>query len=105
RKDGAEPVGALHYIDATRAADDLLGRELIPGWSGKLGGASITINQLGMRDRAGITPKKPGNTCRIALVGSSIVMGYGVGDEEVFKCHLEDRLNAAAPAGAPQYEL
>jgi D-alanyl-lipoteichoic acid acyltransferase DltB (MBOAT superfamily) len=95
----------LHYTAMTRPADDFLEREPIPGWHGTLGGSPLSVNQLGMRDREGISPHKPPNTCRIALVGSSVVMGYGVRDDQVFKALLEDRLNAAAPAGGPRYEL
>jgi hypothetical protein len=104
-KDTPAAGDAAHYIDMTRPTDELQGRELIPGWRGHLDGGRITVNQLGMRDREGITQDKPAGTCRIALVGSSIVMGYGVGDDQVFKCLLEERLNAATPAGGPRYEL
>jgi hypothetical protein len=100
------PAGdAAQYIEMTRPTDELQGRELIPGWRGNLAGGLVTVNRLGMRDREGITRQKPAGTCRIALVGSSVVLGYGVGDDQVFKCLLEDRLNAAAPPGGPRYEL
>ena len=46
-----------------------------------------------MRDRTTLTRIKPPTTIRIALVGSSIVMGYGVSDNEVFGRVLETRLN------------
>jgi hypothetical protein len=98
-------ANALQYTDMTRPADDLLERELIPGWKGELDGSLLTINRLGMRDREDVNPRKPAGTCRIALIGSSVVMGYGVADDEVFKCLLEERLNAAAPADGPRYEL
>jgi len=58
-----------------------------------------------MRDREGIHLQKPASTCRIALVGSSIVMGYGVGDNEVFARHLENRLNANLASHSPRYEV
>jgi hypothetical protein len=95
----------LHYSAMTRPADALLERELIPGWSGEMGGSRLTINSLGMRDREGITANKPPHTCRIALVGSSVIMGYGVEDDQVFKCLLEEHLNGAAPKKGPRYEL
>jgi hypothetical protein len=93
------------YLAITRPSDGLLERELIPGWKGTLAGSPISINRLGMRDREALTLAKPAHTCRIALVGSSVVMGYGVADDQVFKCLLEERLNAAAPLGGPRYEL
>jgi hypothetical protein len=96
---------ATHYLDMTRPAGPLLERELIPGWRGTLAGRAVSVNSLGMRDREGIRPHKPAGTCRIALVGSSVVMGYGVEDGQVFNRLLEERLNAAAPAGGPRYEV
>jgi hypothetical protein len=93
------------YLAMTREVDDLVGRELIPGWSGEFAGKRLTVNQLGMRDREGISQQKPAGTCRIALVGSSVVMGYGVADDEVFGRLLEDQLNAARGQGGPSYEL
>jgi hypothetical protein len=100
------PLEYGHYGDAIQPSGDLLmGPELRPGWHGKLGFAETTVNRFGMRDRDDITLSKPANTCRIALVGSSAVMGYGVEDGEVFKCLLENKLNAAAPAAGPRFEL
>jgi hypothetical protein len=91
-----EPIDELlPYTKMTRPADDLLGRELIPGWSGTVAGKRLTINRFGMRDRDDLNQHKPADACRIALVGSSVVMGYGVADDEGFKCLLEQRLNAA----------
>ncbi|HEY7424844.1 MAG TPA: SGNH/GDSL hydrolase family protein [Gemmataceae bacterium] len=87
----------LAYTDMTRPVDDFLERELIPGWSGVVIGHRLTINRLGMRDREGITREKPASVCRLAFVGSSVVMGYGVGDDEPFPRLLEKRLNAERP--------
>jgi hypothetical protein len=94
-----------HYLNMTRSTDDLLERELIPGWSGQLQGARITVNRQGMRDKNGIALLKPPDICRIALVGSSVVMGYGVEDDQVFKVLLEDHLNQQRQPGLPRYEL
>lgn len=99
------PPEQVIYTDMTRPADGLLMRELIPGWSGEVSGRRLTVNRLGMRDRADRTVEKPPDTCRVAVVGSSVVMGYGVGDEEVFTRLLEDRLNARRRPGGPRYEV
>jgi hypothetical protein len=104
-KDWPKGPGDALYTEMTRPADDLLERELIPGWNGTIAGSQLTINHLGLRDREGITQHKPAGVCRIALVGSSVVMGYGVADTQVFSRLLEDRLNAAAPPGGPVYEV
>ena len=96
--------GPLHFSDSMRDRADLLEAELIPGWSGKLAGARLSINRWGMRD-GHVTKQKPPNTYRIAVVGSSVVMGYGVRDTEVFDVLLEEKLNAAAPPDGPRYEV
>lgn len=99
------PPRQVVYTDMSRPADDLLERELIPGWSGEVAGHRLTINRFGMRDWADRTREKPPGNCRLAVVGSSVVMGYGVGDDEVFTRLLEDRLNARRRAGDPRYEV
>lgn len=99
------PPRPTYYTDMTRPADDLVERELIPGWSGEVEGARLTINRFGMRDRPDRTREKPPGTVRIAVVGSSVVMGYGVGDEETFPRLLEERLNADRRPGGPRYEV
>jgi hypothetical protein len=99
------PPRSITYTEMTRPADDLLERELIPGWSGAVDGIPLTINRFGMRDRLDRSRQKPAHTCRVAVVGSSVVMGYGVGDDEPFPRLLEDRLNARRQADDPHYEL
>lgn len=59
-------------------------------------GAPFSTNQWGMRDRE-YTLEKPPGTTRIALLGPSDVMGYGVGDDEGFEPLVERSLNAGAP--------
>lgn len=82
------------YIEITRPSDDFLERELIPSWSGEILGQRFTINSLGMRDREGIAREKPAGVCRLAFIGSSVVMGLGVSDEKPFPRQLEALLNA-----------
>jgi hypothetical protein len=94
------PLGGADYTKMTRTTDDWLERELIPGWSGELAGSRVRVNSAGMRDREGIPLAKPPGSCRIALVGSSVVMGFGVEDDQVFKVLLEERLNAQRPEHA-----
>jgi len=84
---------AVDFSDLIQHRDDLLGHELIPRWSGSWQGAPLTINRWGMRDRDRELVKPPG-TVRIAVVGTSVAMGYGVRDHETFSRILEDRLNA-----------
>ncbi len=96
------PSRHIVYTDLSRPADDLLERELIPGWHGEVEGSELTVNRLGMRDRPDRAREKPPGVWRMAVVGSSVVMGYGVGDDETFPRLLEDRLNAP---GDRRYEV
>lgn len=90
---------AVIYVHMSRPADDILDRELIPGWSGEIAGSRLTVNSLGMRDRADLTIEKPNNVIRLAFVGTSVVMGYGVTDDQPFTRLLEEQINASQPAG------
>ena len=93
--EGRPPPGShTNYPEMTRPADIWLTRELIPGWSGEIAGGRITVNRLGMRDRER-TREKLQDGCRLAVVGSSVVMGYGVDDGQVFTRLLEDRLSVS----------
>ena len=76
-------------------ADDFLQFDLWPDVDQELYGHRFTTNRHGMRDRD-YTIAKPENTFRIALLGSSIDMGWGVGDDDTYENLLENWLNAHA---------
>ena len=68
-------------------------------------GMTITINRWGMRDKDYERVPPPG-TYRMAMLGPSNVMGWGVGDGETFEALLEDRLNREPAAeGWRHYEI
>lgn len=77
--------------------------ELIPSFVSKTNFGTISINRWGMRDQNYERTPPPG-TYRIALLGASSVMGWGVGDGETFEALLEERLNRDA-AGAGQRKI
>lgn len=58
----------------------------------KLMGVEVSLNSLGHRSRELQNPKKD-NEKRIHFLGSSIVLGWGVAEEEDFASVLVDRLN------------
>jgi hypothetical protein len=93
------------YKEVSDAADDFLERELKPDWSGEVNGARLTTNRHRMRDRPDRERAKPPGVTRVAVVGSSVVMGFGVGDAEPFPQLLEGRLNAAPPEPGRRYEV
>jgi hypothetical protein len=99
------PAGQhMSYTAMTRPTDDMLQLELIPGWRGEFNGSPLSVNRWGMRDRE-LLREKPSGTYRVAVLGSSVVMGYGVRDSEVFDQLLEERLNAAQTSGRPRMEV
>lgn len=85
-----EQVGATRYL-----RDDILQFELLPNLRKQVLGRPFSTNRLGMRDRE-YPRRKPSEVTRIALVGASVDMGWGVGDDETYENLLEDWLNAHA---------
>ncbi len=66
---------------------------------------AISTNQWGMRDRE-YTREHPPGVYRIALLGASSVMGWGVEDSETFDAILENALNEhARREGLPAVEI
>ncbi|MEW4451648.1 hypothetical protein AB1L30_03080 [Bremerella sp. JC817] len=99
------PAGeAVIFEEITRPRDDLLEMEMIPGWRGTLVDKPIEINSHGMRNPP-VSHRKAPNTYRVAVVGSSVTMGYGVEEQETFVRLLEQKINAAMPKDGPQVEL
>lgn len=79
--------------------------ELIPSFVSKTNFGTISTNRWGMRDRDYEQTPPPG-TYRIALLGASLVMGWGVSDGETFEALLEEQLNRdAAAAGQGTIEI
>lgn len=95
--------GELSYFDATRQTGDVMETELIPGWHGKADGFDLRVNRWGMRDDE-VPHRKPPGTYRVALLGSSVTMGYGVPEDRDFESLLERRVNAELPQG-PRVEF
>jgi hypothetical protein len=82
--------------------DDFLQFDLKPDYSAAFFGKQYTTNSRGMRDRE-YELDKPEGVYRIALLGASIDMGWGVADDETYENLLEDWLNAEAQArGIPR---
>jgi hypothetical protein len=75
-----------------RWTDDLRMKELRPNLRTELRNQPYSTNQWGMRDREYEQLPPPGTT-RIALMGSSVVMGSGVSNGENFESLIEHRLN------------
>ncbi|MEO6811725.1 MAG: hypothetical protein ABI353_21660 [Isosphaeraceae bacterium] len=87
---------SFHDVDAVQySKEDFLLFELKPNVNRVVFGQPFTTNQFGLRDRP-YTKAKPEGTFRIALLGSSIDMGWGVGTEQTYENLLEDWLNTQA---------
>lgn len=79
--------------------------ELKPSFVYSNNGLTITINRWGMRDKDYERVPPPG-TYRMAMLGPSSLMGWGVSDGETFEALLEDRLNREQPTGSQRnYEI
>jgi hypothetical protein len=81
-----EDTPAVRWIDSVRLKDLVESSDLM------VNGRHIQINRHNMRDQE-YTLEKPPRTYRIAVMGSSIVMGWGVDQGEAFESLVEERLN------------
>jgi hypothetical protein len=70
-------------------------KELRPDLRTSLKDRTFSTNRFGLRDRD-YEEVPPAGTLRVALLGSSVVVGSGVGDGENFESLLEERLNREA---------
>lgn len=86
------PGQGRRYSQPTGEVEGVHFRELIPGTQFKHHDWSFATNRWGMRDRD-YELTKPAGSVRIAMLGSSQVMGYGLRDDEVFEAAIEKRLN------------
>jgi hypothetical protein len=76
-----------------RYTGDFQGTSLTPNFKASSPYGSITINEWGMRDH-GFTKNPADNEWRIAIIGPSIVMGWGVTEDKTFEAVLEQSLNS-----------
>ncbi len=77
------------------------GRELTKSAQIDYLGVHYSTNQWGLRDKE-YTKEKPAGTYRIALIGTSISMGWGIPDGQTFESIVEDRLAVDHPG---RYEI
>jgi hypothetical protein len=85
--------------------NDFLQKELVPSFVSFTNHGSVRTNRWGMRDQE-YEKLPPEGTYRIALLGASTVMGWGVSDGETFEALLERRLNHEKPNKAvAAYEI
>ncbi|MDZ4701006.1 MAG: hypothetical protein SH809_14960 [Rhodothermales bacterium] len=83
----------------------LLFEELFPSIKTVFKRAPLSTNQWRMRDQE-YALEKPEDTVRMAMLGKSYEMGWGVKNDQVFEQVTEDRLNAEyRPTSGAGYEL
>ena len=95
----------LFDTDAGQINEEFVRRGLFPSRSTVFLGETLSTNQWGMRD--GEYPlRKPDDTYRIAVLGASGSMGWGVGDSDTYEARLERQLNQEEIEGRyPRYEI
>lgn len=87
------PGRGPRYAQPTRDVPGVHFGELIPNHTFEHHGWRFATNRWGMRDRDYEQARPPG-TLRLALLGSSHVMGYGLPEPEMFEPAIERRLNS-----------
>ena len=92
-------------VGSARNTGDFVLRELNPSaeyWGGRV---LVRTNSWGMRDRE-YEKTPPDGTYRMAIMGTSYVMGKGVEKEKIFESLIEARLNSERPFGTYEnYEV
>jgi hypothetical protein len=88
-----------------RFVDGFLQKELTPSSASAMSFGTISTNRWGMRDQE-YDKEPPPDTYRVALLGSSTTMGWGVKDGDTYETLVERRLNEEK-AGQPyaRYEI
>ncbi|HUE96737.1 MAG TPA: hypothetical protein VMN39_08760, partial [Longimicrobiaceae bacterium] len=100
-----EDFGNFRLSPAVRQTGDIRWYELVPDADVSVMGKRFRTNSLGLHDRDYAKAKAPG-VHRIALLGSSYVMGWGVESAETFENLVEDRLNLEREgSGQPRHEI
>jgi hypothetical protein len=87
-----------------RFTGDFVQKELVPSFESRTNYGILRTNRWGMRDKD-YEKTPPPSTFRIAMLGASSVMGWGVSDEETFESIVERRLNTDHPQGLEHYEI
>ena len=90
-----KPNGWVRFNDADVSRmlpGDFLQFELLPGMRRTLFGQPFVTNSHGMHG-AEVTVEKPPGTFRIALLGASLDMGWGVTFHETYSHQFEEWLN------------
>jgi hypothetical protein len=94
----------LHDTDGVLWDEPFQRFRLRPGSNLDYKGAPLGVNDLGLRDRA-TTTKKPDGVRRVAVVGSSILMGSGVPVPSTFENLVEDAIALGALGDRGDVEL
>jgi hypothetical protein len=87
-----------------RFTGDFLQQELMPGFRAATPYGTIETNRWGMRDRD-YEKSPPAGSVRLAMLGASTVMGWGVEANESFESLLEAGLNASDELPPANYEV
>jgi hypothetical protein len=85
-------LDVLHGGGLGRQRNDFLQQELVPGFKADTPYGTIQTNRWGMRDRDYEMAPAPGSY-RIAVLGASTVMGWGVEEKDIFVTQVERGLN------------
>ena len=88
---------AINFVDTevVRRTGDFLDIELVPSKEIAFNGATLTTNSWGIRDGE-YEKARPRDTYRMALLGSSHALGWGVSNHETFENLVESQLNQSS---------
>ncbi len=95
RQEGKPPDwgAGVETVGVGRRTGDQLKVELLPSLEATFKRARLQTNEFKMRDKP-YALEKPDDVIRMVMLGSSLEMGWGVTNDEVFEAVVEERLNS-----------
>ena len=90
------PPDAARQPQISHLYDPEIRYVMAPSQQGWIEDAFITVNALGFRGPEVVVPK-PSGRFRVAVIGDSLTLGWGVADNETYAARLEQVLRARFP--------
>jgi lysophospholipase L1-like esterase len=95
-----DPIGIVYLYDVRRYFKTMLVDDAryayihAPNSEGSLNGEAVRFNSIGLRGDE-IDKQKPAGSTRLLILGDSVVLGWGVSEEQMFATRLRQKFKAA----------
>ena len=95
-----DPIGIVYLYDVRRYFKTMLVDDAryayihAPNSTGTLNGEALRFNSIGLRGGE-IAKQKPAGSTRLMILGDSVVLGWGVAEQDMFSSRLQQKFNQA----------